>query len=259
MIKNRMGGNEKIFQYLIIVLLGSLLSMMMTGSLWAWIRQETGQTKCYNDSVEIGCPESGKPLNGQDSQYQGPNHSYTKLGQSGVTLANHTTQTGGWLMTQDSVTGLVWEMKTDDNSINDKAKVFTWCDKNSATNGGNQGICGTSAGSAATDTEAFIKALNDANFGGFSDWRIPTIKELTSLVKSSIPYPGLTIDTASFPNTASSGYWSSTTYAADTHYAWRVHFYFGFIYSGSKSDSYHVRAVRAGKLQLLPFASRVGI
>ena len=30
---------------------------------------DTGQTKCYNDSVEITCPEPGEDFYGQDAQY----------------------------------------------------------------------------------------------------------------------------------------------------------------------------------------------
>ena len=224
-----------------------VLFLLCVPEVFAWPFPDTGQTKCYDNTAEIPCPAPGQPFYGQDGQYQGPTRSYTKLGQNGVALANTATQESGWLMTRDNVTGLVWEMKTDDNSIHDKDKTFTWCDRNPATNGGNRGTCSTGTGNASTNTEAFIMAINDAHFGGFSDWRLPTIKELFSLVNSSIQYPGPTIDAAWFPRTVSSYYWSSTTYAYGTYAAWLVSFGYGAGGSGAKSFSYYVRAIRAGQ------------
>jgi hypothetical protein len=76
---------------------------------------------------------------------------------------------------------------------------------------------------------------------------LPAIKELTTLVDSSIPYPGPTINTSYFPGTVASGYWSSTTGASNTGYAWSVHFLIGLVYSTNKSYNDFVRAVRGGQ------------
>ena len=72
------------------------------------------------------------------------------------------------------------------------------------SNGGDAGTPGD-----GTDTEDFINDLNNNNFGGFSDWRLPTIKELSYIVDSGSYNPA--IDTAYFPDTAASYYWSSAT------------------------------------------------
>ena len=186
---------------------------------------DTGQTKCYDNSGEIPCPQPGEVFYGQDAQYAGPTRSYTKLGQNGVALPDAATEADGWLMTRDNVTGLIWEIKADDGSIHDKDNRYSWAEAQSV----------------------FIAQVSQQNFGGFSDWRLPTVKELTLLVNSGIPYPGPTIDTAWFPLTVSSYYWSSTTYAGDTLNAWHVGFNLGRVYTFSKSNSYYVRAVRAGQ------------
>ncbi|MDR1988116.1 MAG: DUF1566 domain-containing protein [Candidatus Peribacteria bacterium] len=52
------------------------------------------------------------------------------------------------------------------------------------------------------------------------------------------------IDTAYFTNTASSRYWSSTTNASNTSYAWVVYFYYGHSFRVGKTSSYYVRCVR---------------
>jgi hypothetical protein len=169
--------------------------------------------------------------------------SYTKLDASGNALADAAET---WAMIRDNITGLIWENKTGDGSIHDGSKTFTWCDRNPATNDGYQGSCGTGTGSGATDTEAFLKALNDGRFGGFPDWRLPNIDELQSIVAYGRYTP---IDAAVFPNTMTSYYWSSTTSANDHHLAWCVSFYSGDVDNGygSKADAYAVRAVRGGQ------------
>lgn len=204
---------------------------------------DTGQTTCYDaDGNVITCPQPGEAFYGQDAQHQGPPRSYTKLGAGGVELTDSATQADGWIMTRDNVTGLIWEIKTDDGSVHDKDNTYTWYDGDPATNGGNAGKAGD-----GTDTEDFIAVLNAANYGGYSDWRIPSVKELSSLVNADIPYPSPLIDTVWFPLTVSSYYWSSTTYSFYTSYAWRVVFGSGRVDSNAKYVSHYVRAVRSGQ------------
>ena len=74
----------------------------------------------------------------------------------------------------------------------------------------------------------FIATLNAKNYGGFSDWRLPTFKELSSIVNSGTYSPA--INTDYFPNTKSSYYWSSTTHAGDTSSAWCVNFSDGDVF-----------------------------
>ena len=65
--------------------------------------------------------------------------------------------------------------------------------------------------------------------GGQSDWRLPNVKELRSLVDYT--RSGLLINTLLFPNAHASHYWSSTTNAYYPHLAWYVHFSYGLVYS----------------------------
>jgi len=205
---------------------------------------DTGQTKCYNNTAEIPCPASGEPFYGQDGNYSINPPSYTKLDATGTAL---TDDAASWIMIRDNVTGLIWENKTSDGSIHDGSKTFTWCDTNPVTNGGETGTCGTGSGDSATDTEAFIKALNDAQFGGFSDWRMPTPKELSGIANMG---PSPKTDSV-WSNTAENRFWTSI--AIDGTYAYTVHFgdpgtRYGSIPSSGlyKGSFYAVRAVRSG-------------
>ena len=224
-----------------VILLAIVIFMVPVYAV-GWPVPDTGQTKCYDNSGEISCPEEGQPFFGQDAQYAGPARSYTKLGQNGVELPDTASEADGWIMTRDNVTGLIWEVKTDDGSIHDKDNTYTWYDSNPDTNGGNAGTPGE-----GTDTEDFINALDAENFGGYSDWRLPTIKELSSLVNSGIPYPGPTIDTTWLPRTVSFNYWSSTTDVYHVSTAWHVYFSSGYLNALYKSYSIYVRAGRGGQ------------
>ena len=206
---------------------------------------DTGQTKCYNNSNEIDCPAPGQRFYGQDAQYKGY-RSYTKLGYNGAELPGNATIEDGWIMTRDNITGLIWEIKTDDGSIHDQDNTFTWCDTNPETNGGDQGTC--SDPSAENDTEAFIAKLNQDNFGGFSDWRMPTVKELSTLINLGAENNAPAVDPDFFPDTISDNYWSATTVTYDSSAAWYVCFSDRCVDDNMYKDGwYPVRAVRGGQ------------
>lgn len=108
---------------------------------------DTGQVKCYNATGEITCPAAGAAFYGQDAQHAGNQPHYTLSG-DGLTVYDH-------------VTGLTWQHTPDINgdgviNIDDK---LTW-----------------------TQAQARPAALNASNYGGYSDWRLPAIQELYSLI-----------------------------------------------------------------------------
>ncbi len=50
---------------------------------------------------------------------------------------------------------------------------------------------GSSGGMQWNDTENYIKQLNQEQFAGYSDWRLPTIEELASLIEPKKQSNGL--------------------------------------------------------------------
>jgi len=110
------------------------------------------------------------------------------------------------------------------------------------------GLMWQQAGSSTMTWEQALAYCEGLNLGDNTDWRMPTIKELRSLVDYNYYSPS--INTTYFPHTVSSFYWSSTTYATLTGCASGVNFYKGLSgedLSSNKSDSYYVRAVRGGQ------------
>lgn len=81
--------------------------------------------------------------------------------------------------------------------------------------------------------------------GGRKGWRLPTIEELASLVDTSQSNPALP-EGHPFTNVQSNDYWSSTTNARYSSYAWFVYFGSGNVYSSGKGYDYYVWCVRGG-------------
>lgn len=103
---------------------------------------DTGQSACF-DSSKIACPAKGAAFAGQDAQQQRKPMSYADNGDGTVS---------------DKVTGLMW-MKSPD--LNGDGKI------------------------GAADKLSYEDALvfaKKASYAGHSDWRLPTIKEMYSLM-----------------------------------------------------------------------------
>jgi len=100
------------------------------------------------------------------------------------------------------------------------------------------------AGTPYKWSEAKVAAAS-VRIGKHSDWRLPTIKELLSLVDYERFSPA--IETAFF-KAESSWYWSSTPVASSpAGYAWSVNFSYGGAYVYNQSSTAFVRAVRAAR------------
>ncbi len=175
---------------------------------------DTGQTACYSASDElVNCPVQGDALFGQDAQY-----GWDLLFEPEARFAIHGT-TGNPIVL-DQVTQLDWQGCT----------------------GGRSGLdCGLDD-EIEQGWEAAVAYCQGLSWGEKSDWRLPTVNELSSVINLGAHDPS--VHAAFFPETPPAWHWSSSESATDETRAFYVSFEAGAAGHHDKDIGMYARCVR---------------
>ena len=141
-----------------------------------------------------------------------------------------------WTCVRDNHTGLVWEVKTKDGGIHDKNHKYRWGGKTAKGNG---------LGAYYPDWNVLVNGSNADYFCGYNDWRVPTLKELHSVVDYSRNAPAF--DMNLFQNTNSMPHWTSSPFAESDEHAWYIFLYEPVGNKDKRENNHYVRLVRGGK------------
>jgi hypothetical protein len=173
----------------VLILAYALLSVLaLCSSSHAWPIPDTGQTKCYNDTAEIPCPQPGDPFYGQDGNYHISEPAYDPS-LDGLTVT-------------DLNTGLMWQ-RADDR--------------------------------VSRDWDHAVACCEDLNLGGYSDWRLPSLMDLVSVVDHGRYAPAID----PLFSSQSDMYWSNPIACVD--------FYYGYNNNLTGDHYFYVRCVRDGE------------
>ena len=169
---------------------------------------------------------------------------YLKLGDNGDNLAKNSET---WTCVEDTNNGLVWEVKSQDGGIRDKNNSYTWFQPSSM--GVNHGIAdgGKCKGDTECDTQSYVQALNEQNYCGYSDWRLPTREEMLSIVYFENTASSAKINSNYFPEAMPSWYWTASSNENHPEHAWYVLFKNGIAINDLKQRAKHIRLVRSDK------------
>lgn len=130
----------------------------------------------------------------------------------------------------------------DDGTVVDKETGLMW---RGCLQGVTGNACDNGAPLAVTWAEALLyvpKFNGQGGFAGYKDWRLPNIRELSTLAELQCDDPAINL--AVFPNATSAAVWSSSPSYFHTHYSWYVDFKTGAFKYGERVKAKAIRLVR---------------
>ena len=83
----------------------------------------------------------------------------------------------------------------------------------------------------------YISCLNGSSYLGFTDWRLPTVNEMVTIINLEQANLPQWLNGQGFINIQANKYWTSTTYLSFTGNAWIIEMAYGYVGSCSKTYS----------------------
>jgi len=146
----------------------------------------------------------------------------------------------------DTATQLTWQTKTAEVGLHNVTNTYSWFDPTEAN--GELDYRGLEDGGdcdgSACDTWHYVRAVNEAGYCGYNDWRMPSKNELLSVSDLRRAKHPPTMNTAFFPYAQSAEYWSGNDYSFQYNTAWVWNFEYGQDRVDWKKESKLVRLVR---------------
>jgi len=192
--------------------------------------------------ILVGCGRNEPPA-GDEPQVR-----YIGLGDDGMPA----TDGARHACIQDMHSGLIWELKSDQEGLHDWRNTYSWFNPTQAHRELDYRGTADAGGCSGSrcDTWSIAAAANDEEFCGFDDWRIPSKDEMFSisdLRKAEIPP---TIDVEYFPHALAAEYWTANDYSFQPDSAWAWSFRHGHDRVDWKKSSKYVRLVRGNAVDL---------
>jgi hypothetical protein len=191
----------------------------------------------------LGTGHRNKPLllaTGQLTQYGGMlDDGYYK---KGVVKAYTVLNTGQY----SGTVNITLNGKTDvhsNNCVVDNNTGLMWSRYMSASVGpASNGLIPWTTNANGEGIFAFCAAANAASLGGYTDWRVPNLFELLSLIdhEATTSAP----DSTAFPTWSIGVFWSSTTRTSLTTAALYVNYGPGYVVGEVKTSAYYCALVR---------------
>ena len=119
-----------------------------------------------------------------------------------------------------------------------------WSRRSTAFLAGLQGSGCTEEAAAADTWDQALAYCEGLSWGDHSDWRLPDMYALDSIVDAGRISPA--IDTDAFPETPRGLFWSSSSYADDSSYGRSISFGSSKVGSVYKTNVCFIRCVRDG-------------